>query len=141
MVSLAAHVVGRRDSRVASGAQRLWSGIEWTVEPGRLALDEGTLLDGDHNGDGRVYLPKSAIEGLTEPENAETTGVRLGTLRDLEAALFGLRPLQRQVVFMCVFEALPASAVACRLGLSGRNSVYQRLSAARAALRQRMGRL
>jgi len=117
--------------------QRLWSGTEWAVEPGRLALDQAYL---ERNRDPGLCLPKSAIAELTQPETAEMSHERLGTLEELERTLFALRPLQRQVIFMSALEGLPAAEVASCLGLSGRNSVYQRLSAARAALRQKMGR-
>ena len=122
--------------------QRLWSGAEWAVEPGRLSLDEGALCD---QGDGAATrgcprLPRSAMDELTQSENAEAGRASLTALRELEAALFALRPIQRQVIFMSVVQALPAATVADRLGLSGRNSVYQRVSAARAALRRQLDR-
>jgi len=123
-------------------SQRLWSGAEWTIDPSRLALDEG-YLQGSRDrraGSAGLCLPKSAISELTQPETAGASGEGLETLDELEAALFALRPLQRQVIFMCAMEAMPAAEVASCLGLSGRNSVYQRLSAARATLRERMGR-
>jgi len=122
--------------------QRLWSGAEWAIEPGRLALDEGALCDQGDGGAtrGRPRLPRSAMDELTQSENAEASWASLTTVRELEAALFALRPLQRQVIFMSVVQALPAATVADRLGLSGRNSVYQRVSAARAALRRQLDR-
>jgi len=118
--------------------QRLWSGVEYALEPGRLALDEGSL-DQDGNSDGAhpgLFLPSSALEELTQPEDAQAIGVRLRALDELETALFRLRPLQRQVIFMSTFQALRAAEVASCLGLGGRNTVYQRLARARAALRR-----
>ena len=122
--------------------QRLWTGVECAVEPGRLALDEGSLDrdgDGDH-ADSGLFLPRSALEELTQPEDAQTIGARLRVLDQLETALFRLRPLQRQVIFMSTFQALRAAEVALCLGLGGPNTVYQRLARARAALRRELSR-
>ena len=122
--------------------QRLWTGVECAVEPGRLALDEGSLDrdgDGDH-ADSGLFLPRSALEELTQPEDAQTIGARLRVLDELETALFRLRPLQRQVIFMSTFQALRAAEVALCLGLGGPNTVYQRLARARSALRRELSR-
>jgi len=105
-------------------------------------LDEGSLSrEGDgHQAHLGLGLPQSALEELIQPKDAQAIGVRLRALDELETALFRLRPLQRQVIFMSTFQALRAAEVALCLGLGGPNTVYQRLARARAALRRELSR-
>jgi RNA polymerase sigma factor (sigma-70 family) len=115
--------------------QRLWDRPERTVDPCLLALGEGFCVD-----ETAPRLSPDLVEALTEPEDGEGTRERISRLDALAEALWALRPVQRQVIFMCVVLELPADLVAETLGLSNSNTVYQRLHAARAALRKRMSR-
>jgi len=114
--------------------QRLWDRPERTVDPCLLALGEGFVDET------ALRLSPALVEALVQPEDAEGTRERLSRLDALAEALWALRPAQRQVIFMCVILELPADLVAETLGLSNSNAVYQRLHAARAALRKRISR-
>ena len=86
-------------------------------------------------------LSSSSIEAHIQPEDSDTTRQQLARLDDLEAALWALRPLQRQVIYMMTMADLPAAQVARLLGIGSPNAVHQRLRAARAALRRRLKQL
>jgi len=118
---------------------RLWARRERPLAPQLLALEEGPQLDRRQPfaaGDPSPPLDGAALEALTQPEDAEAGHLRRACLDDLEAALWALRPGQRQVIFMATLAELPAAEVARLLGLSEGNAVSQRLFAARAALRR-----
>ena len=118
---------------------RLWARRERPLAPEVLALEEDPGLDRGQPfavGDPSQYLDGAALESLIQPEDAETGHLRRACLDDLEAALWALRPAQRQVIFMATLAELPAAEVARLLGLREGNAVSQRLFAARAALRR-----
>jgi len=113
---------------------RLWARQERPMAPYLLALED-ELCQGPEAGDPGSPLDPAALEALTQPEDAEAGHLRQACLDDLEAALWALRPGQRQVIFMATLAELPAAEVARLLGLSEGNAISQRLFAARAALR------
>jgi len=118
---------------------RLWARRERPLAPEVLALEDEPRLDRGQPfaaGDPSPPLDGAALEALTQPEDAEAGHLRRACLDDLEAALWALRPAQRQVIFMATLAELPAAEVARLLGLSEGNAVSQRLFAARAALRR-----
>jgi RNA polymerase sigma factor (sigma-70 family) len=75
-------------------------------------------------------------EPYIQPEDSEATCEQLARLDDLENALWALRPLQRQVIYMVAMADLPAAQVARLLGIDSPNAVYARLRTARTALRR-----
>lgn len=108
---------------------RLWGRRERTLPPQLLALEED-------QGELDQPLDPLALAALTQAEDAEAEQYRQACLDDLEAALWALRPAQRQVIFMATLAELPAAEVARLLGLSGANAIFQRLHGARLALRR-----
>ena len=111
--------------------QRLWDRAEQAVDPCELALGN------DFSADEAAWpLSPDLLVALVQPEDGDGTRERLARLDALAKALWSLRPAQRQVIYMCALLELPADLVAETLGLSGSNTVYQRLHAARAALRK-----
>jgi DNA-directed RNA polymerase specialized sigma24 family protein len=112
--------------------QRLWSRGEWAVDPGRLALDD------DADRATMTPLARAAARELVDTEDGAATGERLQRLEGLERALWALPPAQRQAIYMGVLAELPGMEAGRRLGLPAVNTFYQRLHAARAALRRRM---
>ena len=117
--------------------QRLWAGAEWAIEPERLSLADDESGEGDGDQPQRSLSPE-ALSVLIQGEDAEATQETLARLDALEAALWTLGPVQRQMIYMTALADLPASAVARALALGSRDTVYQRLRTARAALRCRL---
>ena len=89
----------------------------------------------------RAPLTSSNPEPYTQPEDSETTREQIARLDDLEDALWALRPLHRQVIYMVTMADLPAAQVARLLGIDTPNAVYARLRTARTALRRRLRQL
>jgi len=108
---------------------RLWARREQPLAPQLLALED----DAD---EAERPLDPMAQEALIQAEDAEAEYLRRACLDDLEAALWALRPGQRQVIFMATLAELPAAEVARLLGLSDGNAIAQRLYVAREALRR-----
>lgn len=111
--------------------QRLWEGREWPVEPTSFALDEDPTDEEVR----RAALPE---EALTEQASPEAVQGRTWRLEALAQALWSLRPVQRQVLYLAAVAELPAAALARALGLAEANTAHQRVWAARQALKQRM---
>ncbi len=112
--------------------QRLWARAERSWAPESLALD---VVSDDADG---TSLPASARAALTAPEDAAATHEGLAALDDLEAALWALRPAQRQVLYMLTLAGRSAGHTGRLLRLNSRNTLYQRLYAARRALLRRL---
>ena len=117
--------------------QRLWAGAEQAVDPVSLGLAYEKVERSEGVGGDR-RLPRAALRALVQAEDAESTQDEAARLDELEAALWTLRPAQRQIIYMTALGDLPAAAVARLLGLGQPNAIYQRLHSARAALRRRL---
>jgi RNA polymerase sigma factor (sigma-70 family) len=117
---------------------RLWERRERPVAPQCLALEDDPA---ERAGEGQDSAPldAAAVRALTQPEDAEAAHLSQVALEELEEGLWGLRPGQRQVIYMAALAGLPEKEVARRLGLPSGNTVAQRLFLARAALRRRLG--
>lgn len=107
--------------------QRLWSGAEQAVEPCVLALDTENVPDAS-----RSPLPPAVRRTLTL-DSDEAPGA--AEAAELAEALWRLRPLHRQVLYLNGFVGLTADQVAHCLGLTGRDSASQWLHRAREHLR------
>ena len=120
------HILRRRP-------QRLWARAERPVAPERLALEtaDEPIATG-------ASLPPAARRALTEPEDAAVAQEEMVDLDRLEIALWALPPTQRQVLYMLTLAGIRTEAATRFLGLSNRTAVYQRLFAARRALRRRL---
>ncbi|MHB0856249.1 MAG: RNA polymerase sigma factor [Anaerolineae bacterium] len=113
--------------------QRLWEGVEEAVEPRVLALD-AVARQADPE---RVSLPREARQALTH-DDAWQGGSDPSEEAVLARALWGLRPLQRQMLYLDGVVGLSTSELARCLGLPGPNAVSQRLYRARELLRARL---
>jgi len=118
---------GRRVLRRAP--QRLWSRPEITLDP--LALDPA---GGSEPEDGL----RIGADLLVQPEDAEATRHGLAGLEALERALWALRPVHRQVLYMAAFLEAPPAEVARLLMLEDAAAVHRRLHLARRALRRQL---
>ena len=111
--------------------QRLWEGRERPVEPASLALEEGPPDEEKRPS----ALPE---ELLTEQASPEALQGQTWRWEALEQALWALRPVQRQLLYLAAVAELPAEALARVLGLAEANTVHQRVWAARQALKKRL---
>lgn len=107
--------------------QRLWSGPADRQLPDPLG-DAST--DGDE--------PEALEALLLHAEDGETCRAAAERVEALRAALAALRPSQRQVLYLTVVAGLSGEEAARSLDLPDRETVYQRVHAARSALRRRM---
>ncbi|MHB1293926.1 MAG: RNA polymerase sigma factor [Anaerolineae bacterium] len=111
--------------------QRLWVGVEEAVEPCVLALDGA---EGARDVE-RTPLPLAARRALTLEDSREEGSGRV-EVAELAEALWRLRPLQRQTLYLGAVVGLTADQVARCLGLTGPNVASQRLHRARERLQQ-----
>ncbi len=116
--------------------QRLWRGREYAVEPSWLDLDAPPESAAPTDMEALMRLPPEARDALVQPDEAEPAQETLSRLDDLEAALWSLRPSQRQIVYLAAVANLSAAEVARSLGLQDRAVVRDALFAARQALRK-----
>ncbi len=107
--------------------QRLWHRFEEAVEPVRL---DGGDYDGDGEAERHDALPIEALVG----EDGARTASSLARLAAIRAALWRLRPAQRQALYMAALQGLPEATVARRLGLASANAVAQRIKLGRQRL-------
>jgi RNA polymerase sigma factor (sigma-70 family) len=116
--------------------QRLWHGVERPLPPARLARD---ATNDDGGADGHEGLIPA--EALVEAEDPQAVHDRLARVDALEEALWRLRPVQRQIVYMRLLRGLPEEVVARRLGLPQGGRVSRRARRGRHALRRHLARL
>ena len=118
--------------------QRLWQGEEQAVDPLAWALDDGGSTGGSacQAAEAHGQLPAEARAALVQADAAETTRAEAERLTRLEAALARLRPAQRQILYLTTLSGLSGAETARSLELADRDVVYQRVHAARAALRR-----
>ncbi len=114
--------------------QRLWRRFEQPCPPAWL---DGGAYEPQPRGQagGTPRPPQGALVG----EDGARVAERVAQLAALEAALWRLRPSQRQALYMAAVQGLPAQAVAAQLGLPSAAAVRQRLRAARRQVRAEVG--
>lgn len=120
---------GRRVLRRAP--QRLWARPEIAFDP--------AALDPAEAGEPEEGLPLRG-ERLVQPEDAEATRHGLAGLEALERALWALRPVHRQVLYLAAFLEEPPAKVARLLMLEDAAAVHRRLHLARRALQRQLAR-
>jgi len=118
---------GRRVLR--RSPQRLWGRPEISYDPATLDPAEA----GEPQEGGRLWS-----EALVQPEDAEATRHSLAGLEALERALWALRPVHRQVLYMATLLESPPAEVARLLMLDDAEAVHRRLHLARRALRRQL---
>jgi len=107
--------------------QRLWARRERAVSPEMLEV-------ADRREDDEPALGACARRSLVVGTDGTPGSSSGDALDDLEDALWRLRPLQRQVLYLLALRGVPADEIARRLGLGSADAVYQRARRARRAL-------
>lgn len=111
--------------------QRLWAGAELAAAPADLALESDGAAPEDSDN-----LPCAVLAQLTQPEDSAALYERMERLRLVERALWQLRPVQRQTLYLTAMRAMPAARTARLLGIANAAAVYDRMYDARQFLRR-----